>query len=71
MPRGFAFGPLVKEEVLSFGRLTILQARMNPDLAVGDELATSCFDRLRRVTDNLSARGAMFCQSGATVRDGA
>ncbi len=35
---GFAFDPLAGEEALELGRLTILQARMNPDLAMGDEL---------------------------------
>ncbi|MGH3025545.1 MAG: DNA methyltransferase [Gaiellaceae bacterium] len=34
---GFAFDPLAAEES-SLGRLTIVQARMNPDLAMGDEL---------------------------------
>jgi adenine-specific DNA-methyltransferase len=35
---GFAFDPMVGEEASSLGRLTILRARMNPDLAMGDEL---------------------------------
>ncbi len=35
---GFAFDPLVGEEASAIGRLTILRARMNPDLAMGDEL---------------------------------
>ena len=35
---GFAFDPLAGEEARELGRLTILQARMNPDLAMGDEL---------------------------------
>jgi adenine-specific DNA-methyltransferase len=35
---GFAFDPLAGEEASQLGRLTILQARMNPDLAMGDEL---------------------------------
>jgi adenine-specific DNA-methyltransferase len=35
---GFAFDPLAGEEASSLGRLSILQARMNPDLAMGDEL---------------------------------
>ena len=35
---GFAFDPLAGEEASALGRLTILQARMNPDLAMGDEL---------------------------------
>jgi adenine-specific DNA-methyltransferase len=32
------FDPLAGEEARELGRLTILQARMNPDLAMGDEL---------------------------------
>jgi adenine-specific DNA-methyltransferase len=35
---GFAFDPLVGEEASQLGRLTILRARMNPDLSMGDEL---------------------------------
>ena len=35
---GFAFDPLAGEETRELGRLTVLQARMNPDLAMGDEL---------------------------------
>ncbi len=35
---GFAFDPLAGEEASTLGRLTILQAHMNPDLAMGDEL---------------------------------
>jgi len=35
---GFAFDPLVGEEASSLGRLTILRARMNPDLAMGEDL---------------------------------
>jgi adenine-specific DNA-methyltransferase len=35
---GFAFDPLVGEEASALGRLTILRPRMNPDLAMGDEL---------------------------------
>jgi adenine-specific DNA-methyltransferase len=35
---GFAFDPMAGEEASNLGRLTILQARMNPDLAMGDEL---------------------------------
>jgi adenine-specific DNA-methyltransferase len=35
---GFAFDPLAGEEASTLGRLTILQARINPDLAMGDEL---------------------------------
>ena len=35
---GFAFDPHVDEETKRIGRLTVLPARMNPDLAMGDEL---------------------------------
>jgi adenine-specific DNA-methyltransferase len=35
---GFAFDPLAGEEASSLGRLAILRARMNPNLAMGDEL---------------------------------
>jgi adenine-specific DNA-methyltransferase len=35
---GFAFDPLTGEEPTTLGRLTVLRARMNPDLAMGDEL---------------------------------
>jgi len=35
---GFAFDPHVSEEVRRYGKLTVLTARMNPDLAMGDEL---------------------------------
>jgi adenine-specific DNA-methyltransferase len=35
---GFAFEPLVGEETGHLGRLTLLKARMNPDLSMGDEL---------------------------------
>ncbi|MEK6301507.1 MAG: site-specific DNA-methyltransferase [Acidobacteriota bacterium] len=35
---GFAFDPHVAEEVKRYGKLTVLPARMNPDLAMGDEL---------------------------------
>jgi adenine-specific DNA-methyltransferase len=35
---GFAFDPMAGEEATTLGRLTVLQARMNPDLAMGDEL---------------------------------
>ena len=35
---GFAFDPLAGEEASTLGRLTILQARMNPDLAMGNDL---------------------------------
>ncbi|MCX5809557.1 MAG: DNA methyltransferase, partial [Proteobacteria bacterium] len=35
---GFAFDPHVSEEAKRYGKLTILITRMNPDLAMGDEL---------------------------------
>lgn len=35
---GFAFDPHVAEEAKRYGKLTVLTARMNPDLAMGDEL---------------------------------
>jgi adenine-specific DNA-methyltransferase len=35
---GFAFDPHVSEESTRFGKLTVLVARMNPDLAMGQEL---------------------------------
>ena len=35
---GFAFDPHVSEEVKRYGKLTILRARMNADLSMGDEL---------------------------------
>ncbi len=35
---GFAFDPHVSEEVKRYGKLTVLPARMNPDLSMGDEL---------------------------------
>ncbi len=35
---GFAFDPHVSEEAKRYGKLTVLIARMNPDLAMGDEL---------------------------------
>jgi adenine-specific DNA-methyltransferase len=35
---GFAFDPHVSEEAKHYGKLTVLAARMNPDLAMGDEL---------------------------------
>ena len=35
---GFAFDPHVSEEAKRYGHLTVLVARMNPDLAMGDEL---------------------------------
>jgi DNA modification methylase len=35
---GFAFDPHVPEEAKRYGKLTVLVARMNPDLSMGDEL---------------------------------
>ena len=35
---GFAFDPHVSEEAKRYGTLTVLIARMNPDLSMGDEL---------------------------------
>src|SRR5439155_8791493 len=35
---GFAFDPHVHEETKRLGRLTVQTVRMNPDLAMGDEL---------------------------------
>jgi adenine-specific DNA-methyltransferase len=35
---GFAFDPHVSEETKRYGNLTVLPAKMNPDLAMGDEL---------------------------------
>jgi len=35
---GFAFDPHVSEEAKRYGRLMVLPAKMNPDLAMGDEL---------------------------------
>ncbi len=35
---GFAFDPHVSEEAKRYGNLTVLPARMNPDLSMGDEL---------------------------------
>ena len=35
---GFSFDPHVSEEAKRYGKLTILVTRMNPDLAMGDEL---------------------------------
>jgi adenine-specific DNA-methyltransferase len=35
---GFAFDPHVAEESKRYGKLTVLPTRMNPDLAMGDEL---------------------------------
>jgi adenine-specific DNA-methyltransferase len=35
---GFAFDPHVSEEVRRYGQLTVLPTKMNPDLAMGDEL---------------------------------
>ena len=35
---GFAFDPHVAEEVKRYGKLTVLPAKINPDLVMGDEL---------------------------------
>ena len=35
---GFAFDPHVSEEVKRYGKLTVLACRMNPDLAMGEDL---------------------------------
>ena len=35
---GFAFDPHVSEEAKRYGKLTVLMARVNPDLAMGDAL---------------------------------
>jgi len=35
---GFAFDPHVTEEAKRYGKLTVLPAKMNPDLAMGDDL---------------------------------
>ncbi len=35
---GFAFDPHVSEEAKRYGKLTVLPTKMNPDLAMGDEL---------------------------------
>ena len=35
---GFAFDPHVAEEAKRYGKLTVLPAKMNPDLTMGDEL---------------------------------
>ena len=35
---GFAFDPHVSEEAKRYGKLTVLPAKMNPDLAMGEEL---------------------------------
>jgi len=35
---GFAFDPHVADEPTQYGRLTVLKAKMNPDLLMGDEL---------------------------------
>jgi adenine-specific DNA-methyltransferase len=35
---GFAFDPHVAEEVKRYGKLTVLPTKMNPDLAMGEEL---------------------------------
>jgi len=35
---GFAFDPHVSEEAKQYGKLSVLATKMNPDLAMGDEL---------------------------------
>ena len=35
---GFAFDPQVNDEAKNYGKLTVLPVKMNPDLAMGDEL---------------------------------
>jgi adenine-specific DNA-methyltransferase len=35
---GFAFDPAVSEEAKRYGKLVVLPAKMNPDLAMGEEL---------------------------------
>jgi len=35
---GFAFDPNISEEAKRYGRLTVLPAKMNPDLSMGDDL---------------------------------
>jgi adenine-specific DNA-methyltransferase len=35
---GFAFDPHVSEEAKRYGKLTVLPTKMNPDLAMGEEL---------------------------------
>src|SRR5947207_1297737 len=35
---GFAFDPTVSEEAKRYGKLVVLPGKMNPDLAMGDEL---------------------------------
>ena len=35
---GFAFDPHVSEEAKQYGKLAVLPTKMNPDLAMGDEL---------------------------------
>jgi adenine-specific DNA-methyltransferase len=35
---GFAFDPYVNEDAKQYGRLTVLPTKMNPDLAMGEEL---------------------------------
>src|SRR6185437_4048623 len=35
---GFAFDPSVSEEAKRYGKLVVLPAKMNPDLAMGDDL---------------------------------
>ena len=43
---GFSFDPHVSEEAKRYGNLTVLIARMNPDLAMGDELLKFKFQQV-------------------------
>ncbi len=43
---GFAFDPHVSEEAKRYGKLTVLPARMNPDLTMGDLLKKTGFGNL-------------------------
>ena len=38
---GFAFDPLISEDAKQYGKLSVLIARMNPDLSMGNELLKS------------------------------
>jgi adenine-specific DNA-methyltransferase len=59
---GFAFDPHVAEEAKRYGKLTVLPAKMNPDLAMGDELlkktarATSSWSSASRTWRSASRR---------------
>ena len=52
---GFAFDPSVSEEAKRYGKLTVLPTRMNPDLAMGDELLEE--DRRRQPVHGLRRAG--------------